>query len=125
MDNQEIDRQIAEKVMGWKFIRKFEERLEFQGIIAESFLFQKPCGIQIDVPVVFDPSIDIACAFEVVEKMKELNFKVNIDNIGCEKDWGWYCKFRNFSKGISRAKHADTPEMAICLAALEAVGGAS
>ena len=94
-----IDREIAEKVMGWG---------------------AWVCETIYNGGVPWHPSTDIKQAFEVVEKMGESNFTFSFWNSDFIKGT-YHCSF--WSKDgceISRTSSTN-PAMAICLAALKAV----
>ena len=116
MDNRDIDRQIAEKVMGWHLS------------CLEGF-WKNRCGVEIytnpekavgeTLLNPWQPSTNIAHAFELAKKMQESRqFLYLVDSSG---DY-WNAEFFN-ATGENHSHKADTAEMAICLAALEAVKG--
>lgn len=92
MDNRNIDRRIAVEVMG-----KLESSIE----------------------VVYEPknySTDISSAFEVVEKLIELDLWIQMEMSG--KIW-WACKFWNCKTGVhGELVHEKELPLAICKAAL-------
>ncbi len=107
MENLEIDRQIAEKVMGWK--------------VEEGSV---PCWIMMWVGTdryipfrSFSPSTNIAHAFEVVEKLQKLYPDLYMSLIFPRVIKRIHYGFRTGSQ----VWEADTPAMAICLAALKAI----
>lgn len=100
---KELDALIAEKVMGWK-----EDK--YRGIIGwlDGHVFRSS----------FNPSINIADAWHVVEKIQE-KFWIKLVGYG----EGFICTLTG--KGNNTLKTAvdeTTAPLAICLAALEAVG---
>ncbi|NYV66151.1 hypothetical protein HYI36_12835 [Bacillus sp. Gen3] len=101
MDNREIDKLVAEKVMGWKVI-------EGKGIM-------KPIGRsfwrQVDD---FYPSINMESAWQVVEK---LDFDVKVTK---HKDSSYQCHV--FIPDNIQMVFDKTAPLAICKAALHAVG---
>lgn len=69
MDLREIDRLVAEKVMGWKSTANSD-------VTGESVYRTKD-----DRVFVFNPSTNIADAWQVVEKMKEMHFSARVSFI--------------------------------------------
>ncbi len=65
--DKDIDREVAEKVMGWRFIRVFSE------VTPREYVFQDDKETMINVPIDFHPTTDIAQAWMVEEKIKELD----------------------------------------------------
>lgn len=63
------------------------------------------------------PSMDISCAWQVVEEMQAQNFTFEIERHACDvgKQHGWRAKFGRLGLGIAK----EAPE-AICLAAIQA-----
>ena len=111
MEPREIDRQIAEKVMGWSKPSKGRYWEEDSPDGSRYMQHGATFG------VVWQPSVNIAHAFEVAEKMKERRqYLYLIDSSG---DY-WNAEFFN-ATGKNHSHKADTPSMAICLAALEAI----
>ena len=109
MDN--IDRQIAEKIMGWTRVnpslcwwdRKTEQPTKY-------------------LKTGWRPSTTIAHAFEVVEKMAKDGAELRMDYV----DGNWlvwfYCNKTNKPLCAPDNKdHPKTPAMAICLATLETI----
>jgi len=116
----EIDREIAEKVMGWL--------LEIDGEAGRDWWRDKSGYKQWEYT--WHPSTDIAQAFQVVEKMREQDYwfsivyKTEMSRDGeRELPPAWWARFRCVQGGTrpDGYDHADTPEMAICKAALRAV----
>ena len=99
-----IDREIAEKIMGW-----------IDPDPVESNMWCDKSHFPTSLKSMWHPSTDIKQAFEVVEKMRE---KGSIFTL-CDQDPGekpeWDAQF------FSVIATDDTPAMAICLAALKAV----
>ena len=62
MTNRELDKWIAENVMGWRFIRSF---------LHNEWLYQDETTRMIKIPGEWHPTESISDAFQVVEKMKE------------------------------------------------------
>ncbi len=145
---RELDALIAEKVMGWtragaqyhirpshRPSKDFPGNIlnDFDGKGPHDFLFPDKhddtlrmafCGCEstIDVP---SYSTDIAAAWEVVEKLGNwhgFDFMILLDTSNSGKwEAGWY---EMGWDGYERrcAESADTAPLAICLAALKAVG---
>ncbi len=122
MDNRETDRRIAEKVMVWtqrphpyyKDQKKCWYKTHKHG-----WMWKINCDD-------WQPSTNIAHAFEVVEKMREKGWTFSLcnNNEACGQGDS-SVEFWNDSHSMDGEfmKFADTPAMAICLAALEAVKG--
>jgi len=109
----DLDRWIAENVMGWYF------RGTYYKTSPESKFIEQWTDH-------WHPTTDIAQAFEVVEKMREndfwfsLSYKTErINDRTHELDPGWYARFRCVSGGARKDGYADaeTPALAICKAA--------
>jgi len=66
--------------------------------------------------VVAEYSTDIAAAWQVVEKLRSDGFEVELEG----DSTGWHCLFLDYPEA-GRAE-AQSPPLAICLAALEAAG---
>lgn len=126
MDKQEIDKQIAEKIMGWMDVNPGS----FTGDTAKSCLhwwdreLESPTKY---LKIGWKPSVNITHAFEVVNKMVgdqesdfyEWNFKLGNNHIG--GNW-WACfEIHHFKKSKRFYGYGDTPAIAICLAALNAI----
>ena len=105
MTDRELDAQVAEKVMGWE---------PYEG---QERTWALPGG---EVLGLWIPSIDIADAFEVVEKMrgKSLNLFTLAACMGSQQ-WSAYVH------GGDGWIQANTAPRAICIAALAAVEAAS
>jgi len=101
----ELDRLIAERVMGWKN--------------HEDFNFGPGGQIWRDKRV-WSPSTDIATAWEVIETLREKKFVIDI--LGSLEDFIVKIWNENESEGLSIAKaSAEQAPLAICRAALLAV----
>jgi hypothetical protein len=100
----ELDALVAEKVMGWEIWRHPYGQIE---IITED----DTCEIEY-----FKPSTDMKTAWEVVEKF----FRVDIETgFGANE----HCvTIRNEDGWTKSYAYAKTVQLAICLAALKAVG---
>jgi len=106
----DIDREIAEKVMGWTF----NEHIGWTTPVSTT------CRKITGYAAIFNdmtlkawcPSTDIAQALQVVEKMREQNWCFDLA-VG-------HNKWRAFLWGEDKIHYgeawADTPEMAICIA---------
>lgn len=66
----------------------------------------------------WNPSEDIADAWEVVERMRELGWNLSMWNT---HDGGWYCETET-KIGAREFAESPTAPLAICCAALKAVG---
>lgn len=134
---RELDALIAEKVMGqditlhdehsWEpFMGEFIPGLEEGGskMCAHCFLLwfnendepsDTPC-----IPSLSEFSTDIAAAWTVLEKLREAKFSVTITGYweGSTGKW-WVNVMENVESAANT--NADTAQLAICLAALEAV----
>lgn len=104
MENREIDRLIAEKVMGW-------EVGEFPNInVIEAY---SPHGV-LQISDDWSPSTDIQDAWYVVE---ELDYDIKVTKY---KSHVYQCHI--FIPNNVQMVIAETAPMAICLAALKSVG---
>lgn len=107
---RELDALVAEKVMGWKLSNATDG--------TEYWDNGKFCGGI--WPKEWNPSTNIADAWNVVEKMKSKDYLFSLKNIVkgtftfSLTDWGGNCS--------TYAAEAETAPLAICLAALKAVG---
>ena len=124
MENKEIDSQIAEKVMGWEFCeRSFMRDVLLCGGVGEEMVTEEKWfknGIAMYFVNRWNPSTNIAHAFEVVEKMKEKEFCFTLSDYLDSRFWDAnFIIFKDSTKEFIGT--ANTPAMAICLAALEAV----
>ena len=106
----DIDKQIAEKVMGWSVVEVPDDG----SYIIKENNFRYP-----QYP--FDPSTNISRAWLVVEKMRELGYSINIE---AQQKGKWRCNIiligNEWTTRIETADE-DTAPMAICLAALQAL----
>ncbi|TCJ98221.1 UNVERIFIED_ORG: hypothetical protein BDK47_1187 [Anoxybacillus amylolyticus] len=106
MDSRAIDRLVAEKVMGW-----------VQGEYAkDKWYYKKNEQIQGMAKFINDwnPSTNIADAWQVVEKFEIVEINRIMD--------GYSCEITLFDPFRIRRGEAKTAPLAICLAALKAVG---
>lgn len=107
MSPAELDRLIAEKVMGWQ-VTFFENINTWEFITEDEIIDQND----------FRPSTDIESAWLVVEKLKkDSDFGLFKD---CDDSF-FTCEFI-FSLNEVFIGKADTVPMAICKASLQAVG---
>jgi len=128
-----IDREIAEKVMGWTQKRGTHEYMFAPGHVwpLNSEWWYESDNNVMRLVEYWQPSTDIKQAFEVAEKMRELGFRFHL----WESKHSWVAMFLiiiqkpkgsyNYEK-FYYDENADTPAMAICkaaLAALKAIGG--
>lgn len=107
---RELDALVAEKVMGWK------RELTPSGCLWFSFSGH-PLANAIKGPDCPPYSIDIAAAWEMIPHLPQLQLWYNGPN-AAEK---WHCVVYP-KDGRSKGAVADTAPLAICLAALKAVG---
>lgn len=112
MDNQQVNALIAEKIMGW-------EQRNYLGLwISDNGTLWITNDLRPRTPhKTFHPSTDISVAWEVVTALTERGVQVEIQNFDEVIDVGhWYVAVNGFFA------NADTVPLAICLAALGAVG---
>lgn len=122
MNSREIDRLVAEKVMGWKLKKRWPDILVWENIEGEDRAADEATE-RYSVFEGFRPSTDISDAWEVVEKMK-IKTAFSIRDVWDENDNPAY--LANFSsydgtREIDHTAYAETAPLAICLAALKAV----
>lgn len=120
MDNREIDTLIAEKVFNW-------ELMTDTSMVKAGFLTYKRMSraLVMDWQETLIPefSTDISAAWQVVEKLKELGYSFDAgswEHVGDGNDW--CVEFEHQSELIEHRGLAPAFPMAICLAALKAVG---
>lgn len=125
----ELDRMIAEKVMGWKNVKVVTASGtglgQLQGEMPKDGIYHTR-----KVP---EFSRDIAAAWEVVEKIKDIRVKDGKEeswmfSVTFEQDtkkWlaGYQYVYCDHSTNWINGAIAETPALAICLAALKAVAG--
>jgi hypothetical protein len=124
-----IDKEVAEKVMGWtlrdgwwvkpgegtqKWVTTLELTLTRNEDDDSAYFDQEP----------WNPSTNIEQAFLVVNRMRGIDWQMQLFSVR-KPDKNFFCAFYyNFSlwKELKTADYssADTPAMAICLAALKA-----
>lgn len=115
MNLREIDRLIAEKVMGWEPVYDDGDLISFVTEFGTLFFSD-------DDESEWSPTIDIADAWKVVEKIIEQFGSYSLTKI---KDGGHYCEVLYWNHGafdVIAEAEAKTAELAICLAALKSVG---
>lgn len=106
MNKHEIDRLIAEKVMGFTPIEDSGCVIGFE-TEGETLFFSDDCWSD------WSPSADIGDAWQVAEKFKERNI---LSSAG-----SYYCTLKG-DDGRFYAGEDEAAPMAICLAALKSVG---
>jgi hypothetical protein len=115
--DRELDEAVAVKVMGWE-VSPVVEGSPYHG---GSYVRQGPMWHRL-----FNPSTDIAEAWRVVERMRELGFWVSVefDGIACFCAWfGWGSVDRPAGQCQTGPECANpTAPRAICEAALAALG---
>ena len=132
---RELDALVAEKVMGFAVRRG---TLEYDGSVSVWMVFDDGSGGTLN-PVPY--STDIAAAWQVVERIQQLNPGWRFGLIGGDMSmpfetmgktfggfYGWHAEFfghenpnENYGQRHGEAR-ASTPTHAICLAALAALG---
>ncbi|MCM3110660.1 BC1872 family protein [Lederbergia lenta] len=107
MNYKEIDRLIAEKVMGWKYFSPLDEVWTEDG----SLSLKKG---------EWKPSTNIQDAWIVLEKVcKKHNWRAVIDRNQVETEVRFKTQMGSCSQNLG---HAENPSLAICYACLESVG---
>ena len=106
-----LDILIAEKVMGWT--------VDPIGRMYTGDIVRHCMGINMETR--FNPSTDIAAAWEVCEKMRE-GFLVKIEDCYWSSNDDWLCAFYRDTEEEYNEVVTTTAPLAICLAALRAVG---
>ena len=116
---RELNISIAERVMNWQ---RWAGEDDWNGPNVTSFfpdeqwLTVYELGAE-EPTQYFQPSTDIADAMQIVEKMRESGWDVEI---GSQREGGWGCTFSTVRRGdFLNCNH--TLPLAICRAALEAV----
>lgn len=111
---REMDALIAERVMGWEIHPHKTHYIHNDGKTG----YFVPCGE-------FQPSEDIAAAWQVVERMRYKNFYSQHTDLTLasenEEWWSWTFIDHNPLAGYSEKATAETAPLAICRAALLAV----
>ena len=124
MTEIEIDRKMAEKVMGWTVAANVYD----EGSSGLWLYNGKPSGETVVKKFAdFKPSTNITHTLEVVGKMREKGFFLILNDTGCQ----YRCAFSSHENKawevfINKPPNdlyvwEATPQLAICLAALEAV----
>ena len=111
---RQLDAEVAERVMGFQPCR-----CSFvHAVISPPPPRCASCGRPLSPPY----SSDISAAFQVVERMRELGWEY-CSQYGAWTDskWRWYAAFK--SDGEERGAEDELLPLAICRAALQAVGG--
>lgn len=118
---RELDVLIAEKVMGWTWYKTGRGAR----MLCEPHHGQLADGSEpianlatFSVPLY---SSDIAAAWSIVEKMQELGWTFAIELF--EDNGNYSAYFKNTQNRDRYVGNADTAPLAICLAALKALGG--
>ncbi|EZP77579.1 hypothetical protein H839_08099 [Parageobacillus genomosp. 1] len=111
MNLREIDRLVAEKVMGWE-----PEEIEGSAYLSGYVLYKREEPPHIP-DYQFKPSTNVADAWKVVEKLREKELYVDIDTFAEHYDV-------RVVSGPNEVGHSlsETAPLAICLAALKAAG---
>lgn len=113
MTNRELDKWIAENVMGWheamwKQDFKYWYKRNERKMRTEGWECWQPTG-------------SISDAFQVVEKMSQLDYWVDLTDKYMRPE-SWECCFFA-SEGFMYQAFAETAPLAICLAAKKAIEG--
>lgn len=133
--SRELDAEVAEKVMGWKLVTaycrpKFKPSLDRPGTLladyddkgehrqlvgpnGEVYWLDAEEMNRIELPVY---STDIAAAWMVVERMKELGYPFELG----DSEEGYYATYWNET---SAPVYGSSMPECICKAAIEAMGG--
>ncbi len=107
---KELDALVAEKVMGWKklFKKDYPDSGDWRGL---EWMWREREGFMYSEAQSTKPySTNIAAAWEVVEKLRDDNFKIQ------EHGTHWKVHFGAAWRGAETVPHA------ICLVALDVVG---
>ena len=113
---------VAETVMGWTPITHYGER---------GTGFWSTTGSESDGPWIADEQIpaystDISAAWEIVERLRLAGCTVRLcGEPAADLRWNWRCTVTGMAKGYESgiwSGSADTPALAICLAALRVLG---
>jgi Phage ABA sandwich domain len=119
MNLREIDRLVAEKVMGWEY----HEAVYTWGELFSPAKYVKEDGREVEPFNLPHFSTNIADALQVVEKLRDRYVYMNLTN----NDDSYCCELmeqdlENSSRYFTYYADAETAPLAICLAALKAVG---
>lgn len=113
---RELDELIATKVMGWRKEIVYPPT----ELMPPYYIWVNPMDSDNCLPK-FNPSTNIADAWEVVEKMLEQGYDMRLDYLYAHETY--ICLFDKaipyYSEG---GEYANTAPLAICLAALKTVG---
>ncbi|WP_199425796.1 BC1872 family protein [Thermaerobacillus caldiproteolyticus] len=113
MNLREIDRLVAEHVMGWEPVYDDGDLISF--VTEFGILFFSD-----DDEREWSPTIDIADAWQVVEKLIDEGYDINVYNHN--KEFNVEINIEEDDKHLWFYGEADSAPLAICLAALKAVG---
>jgi hypothetical protein len=118
---RELDALVAEKVMGRTL--KFHSREGFDQI-ARNGNWSGTYEEFLDNQDYWSPSTDIAAAWEVVDHLTRDRGEGPILEFGLTRDFehSWEAEFSIRSGGLNALAYSDTAPLAICLAALKAIG---
>jgi len=109
---------IAEKVMGWRV-----RSASLPEVFIDGQGYPRTTLEGLTAPGFF-PSTNIAFAWEVVERLRSLGHEVIIQSWQGRAELGEWCVIIEMASGHDTGQIvADTALLAICLAALKAVGG--
>ena len=120
--SQTLDALVAEKVMGWTWYKPpahlhllsyWTDGVERQD--AQSVTLPHEC-----TKGTWSPSSSIAAAWEVVEKFSDPEHGSFVDL--WRRSDGWHCEIRSDTGNGFSAESGLTAPLAICLAALKAIG---
>ena len=119
----DIDREVAEKVFGWK---KTEIPKHWICDSKEAYETHQGYKLCVNCQGIPNFSSDISEAFNVIEHMRTLGYICDLHHFARNKDgsYMWECIFD--TEGPSMYDHHGTnnnPSMAVCIAALKSVGG--
>jgi len=118
MNTREIDRLVAEKVMGWEYDHLYKEYF-LKEYVGNNWHKKYVCKNH-----EFNPSTNIQDAWKVIEKLCVID-RLNKDGYDFQM-WSENGKFNaNFWKGdfyVLGFAESESAPLAICLAALETVG---
>jgi hypothetical protein len=117
---RELDALVAEKVMGWVEVRKQSIANAMGQHVMDDYVGQPSIGV---TPPVLVPrySLMIQEAWKVADHLRNRSqFVAVISGMGPQGVQPWICKINR--DGGFLEERADTAPVAICLAALKAVG---
>lgn len=117
VDGLAIRKAIAEKVFGWRSVKRTTPRFPAERIYLKGI----PPGVEDEPEHVPRYELDIAAAWTVVEKLEPDWFLTLYQS---RQGRVWIAEFIHRFESAGIGKHpADTPSLAICRAALLAVEG--